>query len=133
MTAGPGKIDAPTPECGEGWWRDLAARHGRPIHLRLADGELVLVGDEEQLRARLRLESFVESSHAGPGRISLRHATQVVSMAEPPSVAFKHSQSSAHTAWSLHLALEHTPAAPLMLSPSQLVQVLSPKHPDPRG
>ncbi len=32
-----------------GWWRELTLRHGKPIHLTLADGELVLVGDARRI------------------------------------------------------------------------------------
>ena len=48
-TAGPGWIHAPPPDGGEGWWRGLVARYGRPIHLRLVDGELVLLGDARRI------------------------------------------------------------------------------------
>jgi hypothetical protein len=48
-TAGPGWIHAPVPDGGEGWWHDLAVRHGRPIRVRLADGELVLLGDARRI------------------------------------------------------------------------------------
>ena len=48
-TAGPGWIHAPVPDGGEGWWHGLAVRHGRPIRVRLADGELVLLGDARRV------------------------------------------------------------------------------------
>jgi hypothetical protein len=48
-TAGPGWIHAPPPDGGEGWWRRFVAHYGRPIHLRLVDGELVLLGDARRI------------------------------------------------------------------------------------
>jgi hypothetical protein len=48
-SAAGGQVPAPAPEGGQGWWRGVAPHHGRPIHVRLADGELVLVGDARRL------------------------------------------------------------------------------------
>lgn len=48
-TAGPAMVHAPPLESGDAWWQDLAVRHGRPIHVRLTDGELVLLGDARRI------------------------------------------------------------------------------------
>jgi hypothetical protein len=43
-TGGPAWIHEIPPSAGDGWWRALD-RFGKPLHVRFADGELVLVGD----------------------------------------------------------------------------------------
>ncbi len=48
-TAGPGWVTGPDVEAGDGWGCALEARYGRPIRVRLADGELVLSGNERRL------------------------------------------------------------------------------------
>jgi hypothetical protein len=48
-TGGPGQIGAQIPEGGLGWWHELVPRLGKPIHVRLSDGEIVLLGDARQI------------------------------------------------------------------------------------
>jgi hypothetical protein len=48
-TAGPAFVHAPRPEGGEGWWRSFVPRFGKPVRLRLVDGELVILGEGRRL------------------------------------------------------------------------------------
>ena len=52
--------------------------------------DVILVGDEDRLRRRLELEGPLR----GPGRITVRHASQVVTMEDAPATAFKAKKDS---------------------------------------
>ena len=74
-----GGDDAPIPEVDGA----AAAVRERAI-------EVILVGDEPRLRARLDLVGPIR----GPGKITIRHASQVVTMDDAPGTAFKAKKDS---------------------------------------
>lgn len=74
-----GGDDAPLPEV-----------EGAAAAVRERALEVILVGDEETLHKRLAAEPPI----AGPGKLTIRHASQVVTMDDAPSAAFKGKKDS---------------------------------------
>lgn len=56
--------------------------------------EVIVVGDEARLREQLVAAGFAVEAQHGPGRLRLRHASQVITMDDHPGTAFKSKKDS---------------------------------------